>query len=112
MNKSNTTRGVLMSILGCFGLGAEKIISANNFTDGTVTEVKACRWMKINKTPVRAHSLDGAVFPHIIHFTYSVDGTVYKGSRYVNWCAQCPQVKARITVYFDEVNPANYAVKI
>jgi len=101
-----------MNIFGCFGLGAEKIVSENNFIDGTVTEVKTCWWLKVNTKPVRTHSMDGAAFPHIIHFVYKVDGIEYKGSRYVNWNVRCPQTRERITVYFDKTNPAKYAVKI
>ena len=101
-----------MSFAGCFGLGAKRIIAENNITDGIVTEVKVCWWLKVNTKPVRAHALDGAVYPHIIYFTYIVGGVEYKGSRYVSWNAKCPQSKANITVYYDREKPEKYAVVV
>ena len=101
-----------MSILRCFGFGADNIISGNNFTGGTITGIKTCWWIKVNKKPIRTQPLDGAAFPHIIYFSYSVNGRPYKGNRYMSWYALCPQVNEHITVYYDKTNPARYAVKI
>lgn len=105
-----------MNILRCFGAGAEKIIAGNNFVDGLVTRVKTCRWLKVNTKPARMHALDGAVFPHMIYFSYTVNGTEYKGVWYVSWyisyAARCPQVGERVTVYFDRADPSKYAVRV
>jgi hypothetical protein len=53
---------------------------------------------------------DGAVFPHIVHFTYTVRGKIYCGKRYVNWNKICPQKGEKLTVYYEKENPAKYAV--
>lgn len=105
-----------MSISGCFGWGAEKIIAQNNITDGTITKVKTCWWLKVNTKHARLHALDGACFPHIIYFTYQVKGTEYKGSRYVSWyvsyAAGCPRAGEKITVFYDGDHPARYAARV
>lgn len=105
-----------MNLLRCFGVGAGKIVAGNAFVEGTITRVKACRWLKVNTKPVRAHPLDGAVFPHMIYFSYHVDGREYTGAWYVSWyisyAAGCPRVGERVTVYFDQSNPSRYAVRV
>ncbi len=94
------------------GLDNKRILTGGHCTDGKVTQVKTCYWLKVNTKPVRTHALDGARFPHIIYFTYTVDGTPYTGSRYVNWNLRCPVKDEIITVYYDSENPAKYAVLI
>ena len=101
-----------MSFKGCFGIGADQIIAEGNFTVAAVTDVKTCWWLKVNTKPVRSSALDGALFPHIIYFTYTAEGKEYKGSRYVNWNLRCPIINERIRVYFSKDNPAKYAVKL
>lgn len=101
-----------MGIFCMFGIGAQKLIAANHKTAGTVTEVKPCYFLKINQKPLRSTPLDGAAFPHIIHFTYQVDGTVYRGRRFVNWNRTPPRRGGRITVYFDPNRPARYGAVI
>ncbi|MGN0985872.1 MAG: DUF3592 domain-containing protein [Candidatus Enterenecus sp.] len=100
-----------MSLLRLFGAGEGKIIGENTPVTGTVTEVKTCWWLKVNTRPARLHALDGAQFPHIIHFTYAVDGAEYRGSRYVSWSARCPREGEKLTVYVDPERPGRYAVK-
>jgi len=100
-----------MSLFGCFGIGAKKTAAENNVTEGLVTKVEVCWWLKINTKPVRAHALDGAVFPHIIRFTYTVEGKEYAGSRYVNWNVRCPQKGERIKVYYRAAEPEKYAIE-
>lgn len=101
-----------MQILHMFGMGTKKIIAANHRAEGTVTDVKPCYWLKINQKPLRTTPLDGAAFPHIVHFTYQVDGTVYQGRRFVNWNQACPRRGGKLTVYFDQNRPASYAAVI
>ena len=101
-----------MSFSGCFGIGSNKIIADNSTTTATVTEVKTCWWLKVNTKPVRKNALDGALFPHIIYFTYTADGKEYKGSRYVNWNLRCPILNEHISVYFSKTDPSRYAVKL
>ena len=92
-----------------FGIGVTSAIAGGQ-TEGTVTEVKTCYWLKVNTKPVRTHAGDGALFPHIIHFTYSVDGQAYNGKRYVNWNKRCPVKDEKLIVYFEKNNPSKYAI--
>ena len=92
-----------------FGIGVTDAIAGKE-TSGIVTEVKRCWWLKVNTKSVRKGALDGALFPHIIHFTYSVNGQTYTGKRYVNWNKRCPVKDERLTVYYEEASPDKYAV--
>ena len=95
--------------LRMFGIGVTDAIAGKE-TKGIVTEVKHCWWLKVNTKSVRKGTLDGALFPHIIHFTYSVNGQTYAGKRYVNWNKRCPVKDERLTVYYEEASPEKYAV--
>ena len=95
--------------LRMFGIGTTNAIAGEQ-TEGVVTDVKICWWLKVNTKPVRRNMFDGAVFPHIIHFTYTVDGQCYQGKRYVNWNKRCPGKGEKLTVYYEKENPAKYAV--
>lgn len=97
-----------MRITCMFGIGSKKLMDGAHRTEGTVTEVKTCWWLKVNGKSIRTTPLDGASFPHIIHFTYQVDGTAYQGSRFVNWHLPCPRRGEKLTVYFDPKRPARY----
>lgn len=106
---------VKMSIFTTFHLGngrkaSAKIISENNQTTGTITAVKTCWWIKINTKPFRRHMLDGAKFPHIIYFTYAVNGAAYQGSSCVDWQLRCPNKGETVTVFYNETDPAKCAV--
>ena len=94
------------------GLDDKRILTGGYCVDGKVTEVKTCHWLKVNTKSARTNALDGARFPHIIHFTYTVDNKVYHGIRFVNWNIRCPVKSETITVYYDAENPAKYAVII
>lgn len=98
-----------MGILRIFGIGTTDAIAGGQ-TEGTVTDVKTFYWIKINTKPVRTHASDGAVYPHIICFAYSVGGQTYKGKRYVQWNKRCPVKDEKITVYYEKDNPSKYAV--
>lgn len=98
-----------MVFLRMFGIGVTDAIAGKE-TKGIVTEVKRCWWLKVNTKAVRKGALDGALFPHIIHFTYSVNGQTYTGKRYVNWNKRCPAKDERLTVYYEEASPEKYAV--
>lgn len=90
--------------------GKKKIIAQNNRTEGVITSVEKCWWIKINTKPVRSHSLDGAVFPEIIYFKYSVNDTEYNGHKFVGIRKKFESGQ-RIAVYFDENKPSRYAVE-
>ena len=95
--------------LRMFGIGVTDAIAGAQ-TVGVVTRVDRCWWLKVNTKPVRRSMFDGAVFPHIIHFTYTAGGQTYRGKRYVNWNKRCPQKDEKLTVYYEKENPAKYAV--
>ena len=59
-------------LLRMFGIGVTNAIAGGQ-TEGTVTEVKTCYWFKVNTKPVLRNMFNGALFPHIIHFTYCVN---------------------------------------
>ena len=106
---------VKMSLQTTFHLGngkraAEKIVSENKKTTGTITAVKTCWWIKINTKAARLHALDGAKFPHIIYFTYTVNGAAYQGSSCVDWHLRCPNKGETVTVFYGKNDPAQYAV--
>lgn len=98
-------------LLRMFGIGASGAFAGGQ-TEGTVTEVKTCYWFKVNTKPVRTYWGDGAVYPSIIHFTYTVYGQTYHGKRWVHWNKRCPVKGERITVYYEEAAPEKYAVII
>ena len=94
-----------------FGIGAAKAFAGGR-TEGTVTKVDTCYWLKVNTKPVRKHMADGAVFPHIIHFTYCVAGKAYCGKRWVHWSKRCPVKGEKIPVHYEEEQPGKYAVML
>lgn len=88
----------------------KKIIAQNNCTEGTITEMEKCWWIKINTKPIRSHSLDGALFPYTVHFKYNVDGTEYKGKKFIGLNTRGLNAGNKITVYYDGLRPSKYAV--
>lgn len=115
----NTLAEVKMSILTTFGPEshrrkqksiAEKMIAADHKTTGTITAVKTCWWIKVNTKAFRRHALDGAKFPHIIYFTYTVNGAAYQGSSCIDWHLRCPYKGETVTVFYDKSDPAKYTV--
>ena len=101
-----------MKLLRTFGLGEKALLASQCTVTGKVTEVKRCWWLKVNTKPVRMSGMDGAVFPNIICFTYEVGGSTSQGSRYVGLSPVYPREGAKLTVFYDERNPARYAVNI
>lgn len=88
----------------------EKIIAQNQIAIGTIQKVTRCWWIKVNQKPVRMHALDGAVFPHIMTFTYIVDGVRYKKRKYVGLTAETIGIFGSIDVYYDKKKPSRCAV--
>ena len=95
--------------LRMFGIGVSDAIAGEQ-TKGTITEVRTCYWFKVNTKPVRTHAGDGAVYPHIIHFTYQVDEQSYTGKRWIQWNRRCPVKGEKITVYYEPDAPEKFAV--
>lgn len=74
-------------------------------TMGTVISVKKQWWLKINTKPVRAHALDGAIFPHIIKVQYTVDGKTYIKRKWIGANSQPPAEGSSVTVLYCGNNP-------
>ncbi len=75
-------------------------------TTGTIIAVKKQWWCKFNTKAVRLHSLDGAVFPHIIKVKYTVDGRDYIKSKWRGVAAGTPYAGDMVTVWYQPDNPA------
>ena len=101
-----------MKLANFFGLSDKTIIAGNCKTTGKITAVKKCWWLKVNTKSVRLGPLDGAEFPHIIHFTYAANGEHYCGKRWLSHSAYPPRIGEEITVYYERENAANYAAYI
>lgn len=99
-----------MNLFRCFGLGSNRIIADGNTVTGTVTKQSICWWFKVNTKPFRKHAWDGAVFPHMITFSYTIDGKEYIGNRFIHWNLRCPVVGEHITVYYNRYDPRKYVV--
>lgn len=97
--------------LRMFGIGVTDAFAGKQ-TIATVTDVKRCWWLKVNTKAFRRNMFDGALFPHIIHFTYCVNDQTYTGKRYVNWNKRCPIKDEKVTVYYEADAPEKYAVII
>lgn len=99
-----------MRLLLFFGIGCQRIIVQNHSAAGTVTKVQKCWWIKVNTKPIRTHALDGALFPHVIHYRYTVNGQDYAGKRFVGVFHTCPPNGRPINVYYDPAAPIRSAV--
>ena len=99
-----------MKFLLYFGVGGKKIMAQNRCCSATVTRVATCYWLKINTKPLRKHAWDGAVHPHMVSFEYEVNGQRYSGKRYFSWTIKPPVPGCCLTVYYDEANPARFAL--
>lgn len=95
-------------MLRMFGIGVSAAIAGRE-TEGTITKVDTCYWFKVNTKPIRRFSGDGAIYPHIIHFTYTVESQRYTGKRFVHWNRRCPVKGEKLTVYYEPESPGRYA---
>lgn len=100
-------------VLELFGLSDRKILSMDTRTEGVVTKIKFCHWMKVNASrPIRIGNTFDATYPFVVFFTYTVDGTQYEGKRFFDWTKQPPSEGKRLSVYYDPKDPAKYAAKL
>ncbi len=99
-----------MNLSSFFGWNGDKIKSLGVKTVGTVTNVKTVTAIKVNTKPVRANALDGAKFPHIIEFTYEVNGKEYKGKRFLSYSQFCPPKGSKIEIFYDSADPSKYTI--
>ena len=98
-----------MNILCMFGIGSKRIQSKNCCVSTTITQVRNS-YLYVIKKPVRIGNTDeNTKFSHFIDFTYTVDGTPYRGSLFLTPYSRCPKTGEEIQVYYDPENPKNYA---
>ena len=98
-----------MNLLRTFGLWDQNILNKNCSVKGTVTLVQTS-FLHVLKKPVRIGiNPSNTIFSHFITFTYTVDGVVYKGKRYVDLTYRCPQKVEQIDVFYDPDQPEKYA---
>lgn len=93
-------------------LRKDKIIAQNNITKGTIQKVTKCWWIKVNTKPVRMHSLDGSIFPHIMTVTYDVDGVQYKKRKYIGLRVDTIGIFGNVDVYYDKNKPSRCAIRL
>lgn len=79
-------------------------------TTGTVISVAEQWWLKVNTKPVRLHSLDGAVFPHIIKVKYAVDEKEYICRKWIGAGGRVPVEGSRVKVLYREDRPSKAKV--
>ena len=75
-------------------------------TTGTVIAVKRLWWIKVNKKPIRAHALDGAVFPHTVTVKYTVNGFEYIKKKFLRARFTPPKPGETINVYYNAEKPS------
>lgn len=79
-------------------------------TIGTVISSAKQWWLKVNTKPVRMHPLDGAAFPHIIKFQYTVEETTYIKRKWIGAGNPVPAVGSSLTVLYCADKPGKAKV--
>ena len=90
----------------------EEIIQQNNRTNGKIEKVTKCWWIKVNTKPVRMHMLDGALFPHLMTFSYTVNGKKYKKTKYIGLREGLIGIFGMVNVYYDKDKPSRCAIRL
>lgn len=99
-----------MHFLRMYGIGEEHILNKGCSTDAIVIKVQRCWWIKIKTKAVRLYSSsENTAYPHIITFSYRVDGMTYEGKRFINIQYRVPQPGETVCVYYDPQKPEDYA---
>ena len=99
-----------MNILSTFGLSKGRTSACREIVNGCVTKVTVCYWLKINTKPIRSSAWDGSIYPHMVHFQYTVNGQSYSGKRYWPWRLSPPAVGDVIPDFYDPENAEKWAI--
>ena len=75
-------------------------------TTGTVIAASKQWWLKVNRKPIRLHTLDGAEFPYIIKVQYCVDGKQYHKRKWLGAGKRPPSIGSSVQVHYDSNRPA------
>lgn len=81
-------------------------------TTGTVISVSRQWWLKVNRKPARLHSLDGAVFPHVVKIQYTAGGKSRTCRKWLGAGAAVPGAGSRIRVFYSADNPSKVRVEL
>ena len=81
-------------------------------TIGKVIKVHKCWYMKVNKKPVRLNGLGGALFPHLMTVSYSVNGKKYKKTKYIGLRENLIGIFGTVNVYYDKDKPSRCAIRL
>lgn len=99
-----------MQFLHTFGITDNRILKKACYTQGTVTDVNRCWWIKIKTKPARLYASDkNTIYPHFITFRYFVDGNAYTGKRYIPIGYRVPRKAEKICIYYAPHKPKQYA---
>ncbi len=99
-----------MNYFRLFGIGSDKILSQGQSVTGKVTKNYTCWWVSIKLTYARICATpENTKHPHIITFSYTIDGTTYEGKLWVPYNIRTPQPGEEISVYYDPADAARYA---
>ena len=75
-------------------------------TLGTVIDVSEQWWFKLNTKALQMHSLDGAIFPHIVKVRYTVNGKDYICRKWFSTGTLCPAIGQTVTVRYADTKPS------
>jgi len=73
---------------------------------GTVVSVSRQWWFKVNTKPLRTLGTDGAVYPHVVKFSYVVDGREYTKRKWIGAGLPVPAPGSTVTVIYPQDDPA------
>lgn len=73
-----------------------------------VTELKACRWFKLNARPIRACGTDDARYAHIVSLSYQINGAQYRGKRLLSPAARIPAVGQSVKILYNPNQPRRF----
>ena len=99
-----------MRLLRTFGIGDQMVLKKNCRTEGTVTAVNRCCWLRVKTKPARLYASDkNTAYAHMISFCYQVEGITYTAKRFIPAAYYVPQIGEKIGVYYDPLSPEKYA---
>ena len=75
-------------------------------TTGIVIAATKQWWLKVNRKPMRLHTLDGAEFPYIVKIEYIVDGKAYTKRKWISVGAPVPKVGSIVQVIYNADKPS------
>ena len=79
-------------------------------TNGTVVSVAKQWWLKVNTKAVRLGPADGAIFPHIVKVSYTVDGREYVKRKWFPAGCPTPFIGSAVSVTYDADRPSKASV--